>query len=1012
MDPVTFAIITGLITNGLWSVSTHVWRKSYQALKTQENPPSLQEPDTELAPLLQEDIAFATSSEQFGSQLQAEQLQSFLTSADIEAIVRQIYASLLTPGSTNIHLESIRAEFWASLSLHLGKPKDSICDLAEVLLNVLLTGCRRALEIFNEQGGILATNAAFSATNDCLILDELAAIQKNLTFLTTQQLPSIKEIIDFECKYRQQVINRHGYITPPYVDATRKLPIDELYVPSDFTTIPKQKDEKPENLTMPDFRRWLYRAVLLGNPGGGKSTFSQKLCYDLATRYSERLFAGRQVTPVLVVLRDYGAQKKVHNCSILQFIEVTANSKYQVQPPSRVFEYMLLNGRVVVIFDGLDELIDTSYRQEISSDVESFCTLYPSVPVVVTSREVGYQQAPLDECRFDIFHLAPFQEQQVQKYVTNWFAVDLDLTPEQQEQKVEAFLEESQTVPDLRSNPLMLGLMCNIYRGEGYIPMNRPDIYEKCAVMLFERWDKGRGIYVPLPIEAHIRPAMMHLAYWIYSDEALQGGVTERKLVEKATDYLCQRRFEDRDEAEQAAREFIQFCRGRAWVFTDTGTTKAGESFYQFTHRTFLEYFAAAYLVRTYPTPEKLAEILLPKIAKQEWDVVAQLAFQLQNKNIEGAGDELLSALIDKAAQTQVDEGWNLLFFAARSLEFIVPSPRVTRDIARAYIECSIAWKIDDIKRGKYCQIEFGDHWEEFEIEELLNSLFSAAIENQANITDAVEKLLIKTVNDRSELTSILALELIVTLDFSENFWKPSSQRIFNTCFEQLESLSKKYLQLGIYIHWLQKNSIIDLIKWHGFQSVLHISDLSCCSVWLPCPAESLISNISTATYLSESLTWSDKYLQDLKEVGRISLSHSLPFSVQQLDLNLGWTTLLSTLKAIECRQPQEALALDSEAIFGVFILLAMMLEESAEQNLQKAIEQIRKSKSSLFNSIRWTFIARFEPAETDKVQAEFDYCGFTLEQQIFAWRWVQREINFVKQVVVSSSQGAIPESE
>lgn len=163
--------------------------------------------------------------------------------------------------------------------MHLGKPEDSICDLAEVLLDVLLTGCRRALEVFNERGGIFATDASLSATNHRQILDELAAIQKNLTFLTTQQLLSIGEILEFECKYRQQVTNRHGYITPPYFDAARKLPIDELYVPSDFTTIPKQKDEKPEHLSMPDFRRCFYRAVLLGDPGGG----SQPLRKSCAT---------------------------------------------------------------------------------------------------------------------------------------------------------------------------------------------------------------------------------------------------------------------------------------------------------------------------------------------------------------------------------------------------------------------------------------------------------------------------------------------------------------------------------------------------------------------------------------------------------------------------------------------------------------------------------------------------------------------------------------------------------
>ena len=42
-----------------------------------------------------------------------------------------------------------------------------------------------------------------------------------------------------------------------------------------------------------------------------------------------------------------------------------------------------------------------------------------------------------------------------------------------------------------------------------------------------------------------------------------------------------------------AAREFVEFCRGRMWVFTDAGTTVSGQRLYGFTHRTFLEYFAA-----------------------------------------------------------------------------------------------------------------------------------------------------------------------------------------------------------------------------------------------------------------------------------------------------------------------------------------------------------------------------------------------------------------------------------
>src|SRR5262249_47932192 len=156
------------------------------------------------------------------------------------------------------------------------------------------------------------------------------------------------------------------------------------------------------------------------------------------TQFHERLFAGREITPCLLVLREYGSQKKVTNCSILEFLEQQSSSRYQIKPPPGAFEYLLLNGRLLLIFDGLDELLDTSYRQEITLNVETFCQLYPSVPVLVTSREVGYDQAPLDEKFFDLFRLAPFNDEQIRLYAEKWFARDEDYSAEQKIRKAQA----------------------------------------------------------------------------------------------------------------------------------------------------------------------------------------------------------------------------------------------------------------------------------------------------------------------------------------------------------------------------------------------------------------------------------------------------------------------------------------------------------------------------------------------------------------------------------------------
>ncbi len=641
-------LVIGVAANALTSIFALAGRKGKEMLNDKEELRKFLEADASLERILTRALTDFAKTGGAPRDVDSERLKVFLHSPDVEAMFRQMYSCRLSESTSN-RVEALEAEFLLSLSLFVGQPEASLSNVGKQLFSHLMEVCERSLSVSIDRG-VLSAHEAKSVARHRLILDELAGIQKNLAFLKRPPKAEIGEILEFEEKYRQQVAGRHGYIVPPHFDAARKLPIDDLYVCSDFTAIGKRKREQAREINFEQFESELYRAVVLGNPGSGKSRLSLKLCHSFSGNYDQRSLGGRRVTTVLVVLRDYGAEKKAQKCSIVQFIERTANAKYQVAPPEGAFEYLLLNGRAFIIFDGLDELLETNYRQEISADIESFCDLYPSVPVLVTSRGVGYEQAPLDPRKFEVFRLSEFDQNQVLEYANKWFAADKDLTPDQQTQKAASFLEESQSVPDLRSNPLMLALMCNIYRGESYIPRNRPEVYEKCAIMLFERWDKGRGILVPLPFEAHINPAMKFLAHWIYSDAKLQAGVSEHNLVGKATDYLCTWRFEDKEEARRAAQEFIDFCRGRAWVFTDTGTTKQGESLYQFTHRTFLEYFTAAHLIRTHVTPKELGKVLLPKIVKREWDVVSQLAFQLQNKNVEGAGDDLLRLLLKEAA--------------------------------------------------------------------------------------------------------------------------------------------------------------------------------------------------------------------------------------------------------------------------------------------------------------------------------------------------------------------------
>lgn len=749
---------------------------------------------------------------------------------------------------------------------------------------------------------------------------------------------------------------------------------------------------------MNQFLSGIYRAVLLGNPGGGKSTLTLKLCHELVKDYNNRLVAGRKhLTPILVVLRDYGADKEKRNCSILEFIELEAKANYQLPSiPQGMFEYLLLSGRAIVIFDGLDELLDTSYRQEISSDVESFCNLYPSAPVLVTSREVGYEQAPLDEKRFEVFRLAPFEKEQVSSYVEKWFNLaEADVPLKQRQQKVTSFLAESQGVQDLRSNPLMLALMCNIYKGENYIPQNRPDLYEKCSKMLFERWDRGRNIRVPLPFEAHISPTMKYLAYWIYISEGSKDGVTEKTLVKEAADYLCQRRFdEDRDEAERAAQEFVEFCRGRAWVFTDVGTTKSGERLYKFTHQTFLEYFAAAYLTRKYRTPAALLSILLPRIVKREWDVVAQLAFQIQYSEAEDDGDELLNALITQSRVTEDAERWNLLSFAVRCLHFIVPRPKLTREIAMACIELLIEYGCSVTHDARY----LNDHREmNTKPRRMLLDLLNAAKENCLVIADKIEKLLVEKIEVGSDYEARSALEISNRLrggplEYINDYdWNKVTNNILNRCSGRIQTLSSKYLQI-FYMAFHRgipdvSVSISDLIRWYGVEEMFQ----HCYGITFPDTMYSSLAFylLSMPFSFGTEKKGSIESRNRLKQIGTALFALPTPW-IQSQRLNDVYPNYFV--------ENNRKISLEADELFGAFTLVAVLLELSRFQDSgDTLIKRLGILPNSLVAPMRWIFVARFKRVAKPKVQEQLGACGFSPEQQTFIWRWIRKELDLVK---------------
>jgi predicted NACHT family NTPase len=57
-------------------------------------------------------------------------------------------------------------------------------------------------------------------------------------------------------------------------------------------------------------------------------------------------------------------------------------------------------GKVLVMFDGLDEVFDPAQREEVITDIHRFTNDYPNVRVIVTSRIIGYKPQRLRDASF------------------------------------------------------------------------------------------------------------------------------------------------------------------------------------------------------------------------------------------------------------------------------------------------------------------------------------------------------------------------------------------------------------------------------------------------------------------------------------------------------------------------------------------------------------------------------------------------------------------------------------
>ncbi len=235
----------------------------------------------------------------------------------------------------------------------------------------------------------------------------------------------------------------------------------------------------------------------------------------------------------------------------------------------------LQQGKCWLFLDALDE-VPKENRNNLKDKINRFTNNYPC-QIICTSRIVGYGGAFIDSAKE--VEIVPFTPKQTEEYIQTWFTNAADYIEDDSvsAEKLTAELRGKPQISGLTQNPLLLSLVCSLYQTKGLeLPARKTQVYQNAVDYMLENWSQNRN-------------------------PTSQGVITRKKrlLEDLAYHFSCEgKEVFERDELynyRQGNEQLIdKLCEEDGII---QKLTRDGEQ-YIFLHRTFQEYFTAAYLNR------------------------------------------------------------------------------------------------------------------------------------------------------------------------------------------------------------------------------------------------------------------------------------------------------------------------------------------------------------------------------------------------------------------------------
>ncbi len=373
--------------------------------------------------------------------------------------------------------------------------------------------------------------------------------------------------------------------------------------------------------------------VLLGEPGAGKTTGARQIAWQLASGKCPPSSLGLpdDIIPVLLRFRSLSREAIAQENGLRMFLTEQTTCKVAKDGQGSPADDLWNGGPLLWILDGLDEVIDPQTRRNVSRWVQEAIGERTEDYFLVTCRFAGYFREGINlGPQFTEFHVRPLSDDQVAVFVERWYAAayrTLNLSADLAKERADVLLSrlalpdyQAGRMPELRTNPQLLTLLCIVFHDKQQLPDNRAELYAECIMVFLQHWrrevyESELGRQSPGFDAKAAQSVLAQLAWWMHSEQDRTSAPTE-KLSTEATAALQSVQPESRLGYEGDA--FLNRMKEETGILAADTDGRCG-----FLHLTFQEYLASDYAVN-----QRMAAVLADRIQDTWWREVALLSLR------------------------------------------------------------------------------------------------------------------------------------------------------------------------------------------------------------------------------------------------------------------------------------------------------------------------------------------------------------------------------------------------